>query len=191
MTGASTKTHCKTDQCNRDVSARGMCKLHYSRWRRANQPDCRQDNCDKTAHSRGLCYYHYRRMRDAERGEPCTVKACDRYASMTGLCTGHYSRKWYRENVGPGYRDMEDPIDAGPQTYYSMHKHIKYVHGSASALDCVDCGQAAEDWSYNHDGGNSEVIDDAIGLAYSTDIGDYDPRCKPCHGRFDSRCEVA
>lgn len=189
MTGAATETRCKAEQCSRGVSARGMCKLHYSRWRRDNQPDCRRGDCDKTAHSRGLCYYHYRRMRDAERGEPCTVESCDRHASMTGLCTGHYSRKWYRENVGPGVRDMEDPIGAGPQTYNSMHWSLRRNRGSASEHVCIDCGNQAHHWSYNHSSRN-ELIDEQSGLAYSPSYDDYDPRCVSCHNRFDAEASA-
>lgn len=39
-------------------------------------------------------------------------------------------------------------------------------------------------WSYNYEA--AEVLVDArTGCPYSLDLDDYDPRCVPCHRRFD------
>ncbi|CQD07188.1 hypothetical protein BN970_01349 [Mycolicibacterium conceptionense] len=69
-------------------------------------------------------------------------------------------------------------------SYFGLHVRIKVDRGRAAEHDCVDCGGQAAEWSYDHTGVDEKVSD--TGMAYSTDTAQYSPRCKPCHGAFDS-----
>ena len=53
-----------------------------------------------------------------------------------------------------------------------MHMRIKAERGSASKYRCVDCGEAAKEWSKRHDS-NPFSIDS------------YSPRCYGCHRAYD------
>lgn len=51
---------------------------------------------------------------------------------------------------------------------------------------CVDCGSPATDWSLRADAKiQIEQHGPKRGLAFSSDPLDYDPRCHPCHARYD------
>lgn len=67
--------------------------------------------------------------------------------------------------------------------YWGVHKRLARRRGSASGYACVDCGAPAQEWSYNHAAADEKC--DERGQPYSTNLDDYDPRCKPCHGRLD------
>jgi hypothetical protein len=71
-------------------------------------------------------------------------------------------------------------------TYQGMHYRVKKYRGSASQFLCIDCGQQAEEWSYNHLDENERTgTDGGHLLPYSTDVTFYEPRCKSCHRAFD------
>lgn len=67
--------------------------------------------------------------------------------------------------------------------YRSMHHKVERQRGSASDLQCVDCGGAAEDWSYSRSG--YREVTSIKGVPYSLDPAEYDPRCRSCHRRYD------
>ena len=54
----------------------------------------------------------------------------------------------------------------------TMHRRIHRRHGAASNYKCVDCGGRARDWSLNGD-------------TYTDNVGDYSPRCRSCHTKYD------
>ena len=67
-------------------------------------------------------------------------------------------------------------------TCTAAHQRVKAAKGTASNYACVDCGGQARHWSYDHkDPG--ELFED--GRAYSAKVEHYEPRCVPCHKRFD------
>lgn len=49
---------------------------------------------------------------------------------------------------------------------------MRTANGKARDHDCVDCGKTAYDWSRDHDKDGE-------------DPGDYDPRCRSCHLKYD------
>jgi hypothetical protein len=62
---------CTTPHCDRHAIARGLCNLHYLRWRRGTPIDrgdtpppqtrtCEHPNCDNPHQALGLCLHHYR-----------------------------------------------------------------------------------------------------------------------------------
>jgi len=108
-------------------------------------------------------------------GNRVTVQAHD-------LATGHTT------SCGCGRRKARKTI----VQYSAAHDRVRRERGWASEYDCVDCGQLAEEWSYNH-ADPDELIEpegcQSGGSAYSLDSNCYDPRCIPCHRRFDSDFE--
>lgn len=59
--------------------------------------------------------------------------------------------------------------------YGTVHVRLLRTRGPARNYQCVDCGNAAREWSYNH----------AEFGRYSDDLDNYDPRCRACHVKFD------
>ncbi|MEP9384531.1 hypothetical protein [Nocardioides sp. KR10-350] len=82
-----------------------------------------------------------------------------------------------RPSLAPGVGD--------PESYAAVHSRLQRRRGSAWGWACVDCGEHAEEWSY--DGGDPDERVDAKGRRYSLDLSRYVPRCVPCHRRLDRR----
>lgn len=62
-------------------------------------------------------------------------------------------------------------------TERGLHLRVTCLRGKASEHRCVDgCGRWALDWSQRHGADGSAV-------------GDYDPRCRSCHAKYDSTAE--
>lgn len=110
----------------------------------------------------------------------------------------HYlsrTRDYHTERIGS--RDPLQPWPATVCTYNAAHLRVKAVKGRASQHTCADCGAQAAEWSYQ---GGAEVELTEVrrmprgrnrSVAYSPDPADYDPRCKPCHTKYDRTREVA
>ena len=64
-------------------------------------------------------------------------------------------------------------------SYQTMHDRINAWRGLASGYSCVDCGQQALHWSYDHLDSGERTSEE--GLSYSLDVDHYEPRCVPCH----------
>lgn len=67
--------------------------------------------------------------------------------------------------------------------YRTVHSRLTSRRGRASDYPCVDCGKPAQDWSY--DNTDPDERTSPQGLPYSVDLDHYEPRCKPCHAKFD------
>lgn len=87
--------------------------------------------------------------------------------------TGDLSRARRREVVG----------------YYSAHRRVDRDRGRAKTHACVDCGGRAEERSYDHR--DDQELTDPRGRRYSLDSQHYSPRCRTCHGAFDSARRMA
>jgi hypothetical protein len=59
--------------------------------------------------------------------------------------------------------------------------------GAARDNTCVDCGEAAEDWSYNGLDSDEVMGPTPAGriVAYSVNPESYEPRCRRCHFHYD------
>lgn len=96
---------CGIDGCERPLYGRGLCALHYQRWRKHGDPlanyrrvgrsICTIDGCDRPIVGRGLCSKHYK---VPER--PCAVEGCERLARSGELCDGHAQRLRKHGDVG-------------------------------------------------------------------------------------------
>lgn len=76
--------------------------------------------------------------------------------------------------------------------YVGAHDRVRRLRGVARLHRCIDCGEPAEDWSY--DGNDPAELIDQIkphGSPYSLLPKHYDPRCRPCHAAKDAAARRA
>jgi hypothetical protein len=78
----------------------------------------------------------------------------------------------------PQHRDPANP------KYSAVHQRLYARFGQARDHACVDCGEPATEWSYNHH--DPDERHDSRGVAYSTKFAYYSPRCSACHATFDA-----
>lgn len=67
--------------------------------------------------------------------------------------------------------------------YVAAHSRVRKSKGPAREHRCLDCGERAENWSYKH--GDPDELVTPSGLRYSTKVDYYEPRCVPCHRKYD------
>lgn len=71
--------------------------------------------------------------------------------------------------------------------YQAVHSKLRNRRGRASTYDCESCGNAAEDWAYDHNDPAAQVaIVNGYPLTFSQNIWHYKPLCRRCHTAFDS-----
>lgn len=70
---------CSEDGCGKFVDARGLCSMHYRRWKLQHNPPCSIEGCTRPSITFGWCATHYMRFHKygdalfisrAENGEP-------------------------------------------------------------------------------------------------------------------------
>jgi hypothetical protein len=151
---------------------------------------CTVDGCERQQQARELCSMHYARL--CRRGDPlatrktrnvdiCTVNECDEIQHARGYCKKHHLRflKHGDPNVVANRWDNHD-IE---HRYIQAHNRVRKLRGLATDLLCVDCGDQAEEWSYDHN--DPEAKADKHG-PYSTNVDCYSPRCAECHHAWDN-----
>ena len=74
-------------------------------------------------------------------------------------------------------------------TYGGVHFRLASMNGPAGSHQCADCGEWADEWSYNG-GCPDEKRDPDSGCPYSTDPDRYAPRCHSCHTALDRKRNV-
>lgn len=109
--------------CERQISANGLCRMHYLRQRKGFRIDtpikgvgnqwkedhkCCVKGCVRTSSALGYCRAHYTRWRrglvvDAEPLPPitpstCSIDGCGRDVMAHGLCEAHYHRMRREKN---------------------------------------------------------------------------------------------
>ena len=167
---------------------------------------CSVTDCSNPIKRFGYCYGHY--MKNWRYGTP-TPQHPDRWVDIRGkvigtltvtkrvkggwlcLCScgntriasaGELNRTGDRNTCGaPGAH-----LDTEPR-YAAAHDRVARLHGPASQHPCVDCGNPARHWSYDHNDPDELY---AVGLsanpmAYSANPDHYEARCVPCHKRYD------
>lgn len=159
---------CSVEGCERPMSARGWCEAHYYRVRRTGstgpaeiwdrkRPTCSVPGCDAPHRAHGYCLNHGRHVEKG--GHPDHVGDVVHHGEANGT--------WLGDDCG----------------YTAAHDRVRRRRGPAKSHACIDCGAPARHWSYNHRDPNERLHPD--GYAYSADPAMYDPRCVPCHKRFD------
>lgn len=162
---------CTITECSRPRRTRtaDYCEMHYYRIRRSGQPGapesqrrtpgtCQHDGCERPdAGAHRWCRLHAERVR--KHGDPACVLSAPRNS-------GEQHPQW----------------KGGSVLYSGMHMRIRKVRGAASTRECVDCGDTASHWSYDHRDPDERHSPEG---AYSLDIEHYQPRCVPCHKTYD------
>lgn len=161
---------CSVPGCERRQAEMGFCAAHAQRKRRTGSPGtapiaerprrprraCSVGGCERASYCRGMCTTHYQRHRaHGSTDEPERATA-----------EAHHS--WRGDDVG----------------YRAVHARLVSSRGPASAHACVDCGGAAQQWSYDNADRDERSSDQG---AFSVDLDRYDPRCRRCHHAFDCR----
>lgn len=124
--------------------------------------ECSIDGCEATAHARGWCNRHYLRWK--KHGDPLRVDP---------------------PHTLPIMRGADNPKWKGDRAKYgAVHRRLHRYRGKASDHQCQQCSAQAEDWAYSRQDPN-ELMDEATGFPYSTDLKQYWPLCRPCHYRLD------
>lgn len=178
-------TGCLVDACEGKHRSKGYCQYHYDRWLSTGSPDapperpteCKHVGCGKPVVGWQMCEGHYREWREMVRQERCQIEGCRNKLRARGWCELHYSR--WKEH---GSADWMPHVTT---SYKGVHDTIKRKRGRATTQLCVDCGQRADEWSYDH-ADPSEMRDPETGFGYSLDPSHYDPRCRPCHRAVDN-----
>ena len=170
-----------------------------------NQRTCTVAGCTKPIKRTGWCYGHY--MKNWRHGTP-TPAVAPKWTDITGqqfgtltalerigrqwrcacICgversatAGELNRTGDANTCGTPGRHLDEAC-----TYNAAHDRVKNSRGTAKTHACIDCGTTAAHWSYRHD--DPDEQHELIGrsrVAYSPNPEHYDPRCVPCHKRFD------
>lgn len=188
---------CQVESCDAPHTARGLCDKHYQAWRKYGDPlasrkskrkTCRIEGCNGKAHGHSLCTKHYLRWYthgDAEYERPayaeCDVDGCDAAprSPTSKWCEKHYGR--LRRNGDPEALVEKRQATA---TYRAAHTRLVKDKGLAADRRCIDCGQDAHHWSYNHQ--DPDPLYSEGGQPYSLNGEYYEPRCRRCHKAFDA-----
>lgn len=164
---------CSMPNCDRRAQGRGLCKMHWARWKRWGDPSI--------VHPKGS---------GNPSKKPCLVESCNRMSHAHGYCQMHLAR-WHRH--GSPYivgAVTGRPLKGDVPGWAAIHKRLRRIHGPAREHICVDCGGPAAEWSYDHEDAN-QIMANSNGswFPYSLDLNHYTPRCRSCHRRFDKSWE--
>lgn len=166
---------CQVDVCEREIGrngARGMCKLHYDRWRKhgdplAHQPPrqastaitCAIDGCQKGRYQRSLlCSTHH--MRRHRYGDPLISK------DKSGL--GWTGSHGYR------FRTMHDHPLANERGHVYEHRVVLYDDLGSGPQACYWCGTTVE-W------GSTLRVDHLDGDKANNTPANLVPSCHRCN----------
>lgn len=164
------------------------------------RPRCSIEDCEKPAHSKGWCSAHATRaarfgdpLAPKTRGSngprgprgprkkviplPCSVEGCGQPMRKMRFCASHYAMQYKHGEI----RDWHHKWGEGG--YNPVHRTLRRLRGKAATHACADCGNAAQEWSYN--GGDPDEITDAQGRTFTRNPDAYSPRCVACHRLFD------
>ncbi|AXQ61114.1 hypothetical protein SEA_HANK144_61 [Streptomyces phage Hank144] len=111
------------------------------------------------------------------------IVTCDCGATVSKFQAG------VTDGGSPHCGDREKHPRGKNNSYGYIHMKVKRQRGSASKQVCVDCGGSAQDWSYDHKDPDEIVGPNRKGgeSIFSLKVEHYEPRCKPCHYRFDNQ----
>lgn len=174
-------TPCMIDGCKQMSLMRSLCRKHYDRWHKHGDPL----HVGKPGR---------RRQRDlvGERFGSLVVTAPTDggRGRWECLCDCGNSTTVQSGNLNGGYvtacGDRQVHRRADVVGYSAAHHRIYRDIGKASEFACVDCGDQAHDWSYDHEDPDELIGDNhGIPMPYSLKPEHYDPRCVPCHRTFD------
>lgn len=190
---------CSIDGCPGKVLARAWCRNHYYAWKR---------NGDPLAAKRVYRFDHdtaaaFMRAAGLEPLVPYPGKSNVPWLCRCLTCGAEVSPRLHSIRAGQGgcrrcadrrtgqrQRGAGNPYWRGDQAgYFAVHRRLLAQRGKASEHPCVDCGEQAQEWSYDGGSAGEQVGTEpgAEGLKYTTDLTTYSPRCTKCHSDVDGR----
>lgn len=140
---------CSEPDCEKPVSSRGLCGMHYARSIRLgdDRPRCSLEGCEKPLISQAYCNMHYQRwMQTGDPGEAaprkaiytpadrCLVTGCPRQAQSKGYCNTH-RRRLARFGLTPGELD----------------RLLQRQHGRCGICPARKPGTSSGEWCIDHD----------------------------------------
>lgn len=172
-----TNTTCSVDECAGLVKRKGYCYGHYMKQWRYGTPT--PTFPPKWEDLRGR---RFGSLVVVERAADVWLCDCDCGASTTAR-SGDLNRGTVATCGNRAVHLRRDDIGYG-----AAHERVRADRGDASTHSCIDCGTRAAQWSYDHTD-PAEQLDVLQGrhqpIAYSVHPSHYEPRCVPCHKRFD------
>lgn len=167
---------CAIDNCERPIKRNGFCYGHYMKNWRYGTPT--PEWPDKWEDVRGK---RYGTLTASERRDGKWLCICDcgetRVASI-----GELNRTGEQNTCGNKGNHLSSDVD-----YTAVHSRLRSRRGSASKHECVNCGARAQHWSYDHEDPDERIsrAPRTLGIAFSLHMDHYQPRCVPCHKRYD------
>lgn len=161
---------CGVEDCPLSQYGQGLCKTHWQRKRRTGSTEttrfkprtCAIADCTERHMGRGWCRLHYERW--VRNGDPLVVRPNPARLPGAANC------KWQGDEIG----------------YTGAHDRVRAARGPATELLCVDCGAAADGWSYDHRDPDERIEpEDPKRKPYSVKPEHYQPRCNACHWKID------
>ncbi len=113
----------------------------------------------------------------------CLIDDCGKptRSGSSAWCEMHY-RRWYRHGDPCVITCRRKSVVA----YRTAHHRVSRARGPASSHRCVDCGEPAQQWAYNHrDPDERRGLSNGYLLPYSLDPMFYEPTCRSCHRLTD------
>lgn len=157
--GPDCRPRCSVDGCGNPQHCNPYCSAHYTRWKRTGDPLTPK-------------------LRLPNEGA-CVVEWCDQPMRKREWCASHYAQWLHYGEISPWqYRH-------GEGAYVSTHKWLRGQLGAPADRSCADCGNPAEEWSYDHSAPDERRDPTHFDAPYSRMPEHYSPRCVPCHRRYD------
>ena len=169
---------CSITDCSKPTRtpAAGLCSAHYMKWYRHGDPEYKPS-------------WPHRDLAGQTFGNltPISIKGGVWHCQCS--CGNTRSARSYELLNGLALACSDKAVHARQEVvqYDSAHGRLRTDRGKASDHRCVDCGSAAQHWSYNHDDPDelTSTRGPSFGLQYSLKQDSYSPRCVPCHKTYD------
>lgn len=177
---------CTVDDCDKAARSRSasLCPMHYHRQYRYGTLHRTSDLIAQGKMPRkgiDLSGKRYGTLTVIRYEASRWICRCDCGATRRASA-GELNRTGNANTCGLKANHLSDAVDYG-----AAHDRVRRTRGQARRYPCVDCGTTAAHWSYDHADSNEKVStsERTQGVAYSLDTRHYEPRCVPCHKRFD------
>ncbi len=147
---------------------RGMCDLHYQRWRLKGDV-----LADKPSRE------------DPNRDRQCSIEECKKLRRSNEMCEMHYVR--WKKHGDPSIV-LVGSFVGDEVGYVGMHQRLRKVRGTPR--QCEGCGlddpSRRYEWALKPDAEAVYGLDgNSKSRAYSLNVDDYERLCVPCHRTQD------
>ena len=171
-----TENTCSVTDCARPIKRKGLCYGHYMKaWRYGTPTPTFAPKHDDLAGRTFGDLTVLARVGNAWRCAcSCGAESITRSGDLnrgTASSCGDSVAHHRRDDIG----------------YTAAHDRVRRDRGLVQTNACTDCGAQARHWSYDHADPNEMHAThlSANPIAYSNNPEHYEPRCVPCHKRFD------